>query len=417
MNMKILTPIKIARQAIKAHKTRAMLTVLGLVIGVSSMILVTNLGGGVKTIILGQVESFGTDFLQIEVKVPTTAKNSFEGAISMAQGVSVTTLKIGDAEAIVKHPNIKDYFAGQISQQIIRYDGQHKTSMIWGVSPSFFNLFKANIEEGRSFFEEEDSSRSLVAVLGYGLKEKFFYNREAVGNIIKIGNKNFRVIGTMEERGADIFYDLDNTVFMPVQTLQKQLLGIDHLVFITAYLNDPSRADETAEDITEILRDRHGITDPKNDDFAVTTTEEMMQMLNTITGAITLLLAAIAAISLVVGGVGIMNVMYVSVTERTYEIGLRKAVGATKKAILWQFMWEAIFLTLVGGFVGIIIGEFLSVIIVMAVNYFGIPWELSISYSGLILGVVFSVTVGLVFGIYPAKHAASLDPVEALIAQ
>ncbi len=286
--------------------------------------------------------------------------------------------------------------------------------MVWGVSHKYFELSKIYVEQGRYFTDDEDKSRSKVVVIGSELKEKLFGRSDAVEKTIKIGKHNFRVIGIMEEQGGSAFFDMDNSAFMPVRTLQDRIMGVDHVQFIFAYLKDTNLAEATASDITYIMRDQHDIADPKKDDFAVTTMEEAMGMLDAITGGITLLLMAVAGVSLLVGGVGIMNIMYVSVSERTYEIGLRKAVGATNKNILWQFLWEALFLTFCGGIIGVTLGEIISVITAQIASNFGFGWGAHFSLFGLILGVGFSLLIGLIFGIYPARQAAKLEPVDAL---
>jgi len=412
--MNLLIPLLIAYKAIKIHKVRSILTVLGLVIGVASIIVVVNMGKGIENLILQQVEIFGTDYLEVEVKVPSVSKTSSANAAGIAQGISITTLKIADAEAIAKHPNITDYYVGQLGQDVVSYGSENKTTSLWGTSPSFFELFKTEIETGRPFDEAEDTGQARVVVLGASLKDKLFSSSDAVGERVKIGNKSFKVIGIMAEQGNGMFLDLDGMAFLPIRTLQKQIMGIDHIQFFVAYMNDPSRSQATAVDVTEIMRDQHDIIDPKKDDFAVTTMEEALGMLDAITGGITLLLMAIAGISLLVGGVGIMNIMYVSVTERTYEIGLRKAIGATGANILWQFLWEALFLTLTGGVIGVVLGEAFSIVAALAARSLGLDWNFTLSLSGLMLGVGFSVAVGLVFGIYPARKAAKMEPVEAL---
>ncbi|MBU2575822.1 ABC transporter permease [Patescibacteria group bacterium] len=413
--MQILTPLKIAYKAIKIHKVRSFLTVLGLMIGVVSIIIVINLGSGINGFILNTVEVFGTDYLEIEIKVPSTSATGSENAMGLAQGISITTLTMDDAEAVAKHPNITDYYAGIIGQDIASFGSENKTTMLWGMTPSFFGLYNGEIEFGRAFDESENNSQARVAVIGHGLAEKFFGDAtNAVNNRIKIGKKSFRVIGVMEEQGSMFFMDFDNSTYMPVQTLQKQILGINHIQFIIAYMKDLSQAEATVLDVTGIMRDQHEITDPNKDDFLVITMEQAMEMVGSITGGITLLLAALAAISLLVGGVGIMNIMYVSVAERTYEIGLRKAVGATNNDIMWQFLWEAVFLTVTGGIVGIIIGEIISLGAMYGANVTGLDWGYTFSNFGIILGVGFSCATGLIFGIYPAKKAADLEPVDAL---
>ena len=416
--MQILTPLKIAYKAIKVHKVRSSLTVLGLMIGVVSIIIVINLGGGINGFILNEIEVFGTDYLEVEIKIPSTSKTGTENAMGLAQGISITTLTLDDADAIMKHPNIKDYYAGILGQDIVSFQSENKTSMLWGITPSFFDLFNGDIQYGRAYDKQENDSQSRVVVLGYALAEKLFGQPEnAVNNRIKMRNKSFRVIGVMEEQGSTMFMDLDNSTFIPTKTMQKQVLGVDHVQFIITYMHNTDLAEATAAEVTSIMREQHNITDPNKDDFAVTTMEEAMEILGAITGGITLLLAAIAAISLLVGGVGIMNIMYVSVAERTYEIGLRKSVGATKSNILYQFLWEAVFLTITGGIVGIIIGELISFLAMYGANASGLNWGYTFSMGGVILGVVFASATGLIFGIYPAKKAADLEPVDALRTQ
>jgi len=301
-----------------------------------------------------------------------------------------------------------------MGQAVVSYLDNTKTSLLWGISSSFFNLSATKISEGREFSDDEDRSEARLVVIGSTLKEKLFGSDNAIDQYIKIGQKNFRVVGVLEKQGGSMFFDMDSLVFMPVRTLQKQILGIDYIQFFTVYLKDAKQSYATAADIEDILREEHKITDPKKDDFAVTTMDEAMNMIDTLTGGITLLLAAIAAISLLVGGVGIMNIMYVSVTERTYEIGLRKAVGASNKNILWQFLWEAIFLTFLGGLIGVMLGTLFSFVGALAAKSAGFNLGLTFSPVGFILGTGFSVLVGLIFGVYPARKAAQMDPVEAL---
>jgi len=373
-----------------------------------------NLGQGIKGFVLGQAQVFGSDYIEIETKVPSTNKTSPANAIGQAQGITITTLKLKDAEAIAKEPNIRGYYAGQVGQQVASFGAVNKTSLLWGTTAGIFEFSNFKVAQGRGFTTQEDKSQARVVVLGSKIKNDFFGKAQAVGKRIKLGSKKFTVVGVMQEKGAAFFMDMDSMIFVPLRTIQKQILGINHIQFITAYVYDTDKVATTAQDITSLMRDQHQIADPTKDDFSVTTSDEALSLLGNITGGINMLLLAIAAISLLVGGVGIMNIMYVSVSERTYEIGLRKALGATKQNILWQFLWEAVFLTILGGLLGVILGTLFSWLAAYGAQAAGFDWQFSPSFIGLVIAVGFSVLVGLIFGVYPAKKAAKMQPVEAL---
>lgn len=390
------------------------MTILGVVIGITSVVIVMSAGQGMKQLIVGQLETFGSDFIEVEVKVPNTSKTSTDNAMSMAMGVTITTLKLSDLDALLKLPNIANGYGGLMGQEPISYGGQMKRAMIWGNTASFDEVDQGEVEFGRFYTDEEDKSLARVAVLGSKMKERFFGDDDAIGKNVKIGKHTFKVIGVMKSRGAVMFMDMDNMVFMPVRTLQKLVMGVDYVSFIFTKMADPSQEAVTIDNITNLMRERHDITDPNKDDFAVTGMSEGMAMMDTVVGGITLLLVALAGISLLVGGVGIMNIMYVSVTERTYEIGLRKAVGATGHNILWQFLGEAIVITFWGGVIGVLLGLAATYGLAQLPVLKNMGWEFTVSWSGIIIACVFSIVIGLIFGIYPAKRAASLDPIDAL---
>ena len=397
------------------------MTVLGMVIGIALVIVVYSAGEGIRNLIVGQVESFGTDIIETEVKVPTQKKGTAGEAQSgqaIAQGVQVTTLKLKDLEDIKNLPNVKNGYSAVQAQEQVSYGSEFRRSFMLGVNAAYIEIDKSEVAVGRFFTEDEDKSLAQVVVLGPKIKTKLFGDADAIGKFVKIRKAKFQVVGVMKSRGSSGFMDFDDWMLLPVRTVQKKILGIDHVYYMVHQLNDVGRADETAAEAKYIIRENHQITNPDKDDFRVYTMAEMMSMLDTITGAITLLLLAIVSISLVVGGVGIMNIMYVVVTERTMEIGLRKAVGARHGDIMKQFLFEAVLITLLGGVVGVLVGVGLSLIVAwIASSALGSIWVFSIPLKGFVVALGFSFFFGIVFGVYPARKAARLNPIEALISE
>ncbi|KKR08503.1 MAG: hypothetical protein UT32_C0001G0023 [Parcubacteria group bacterium GW2011_GWC2_39_14] len=415
MNKELLiNSVKIAQNALNKNKGRTLLTILGIAIGITAVISVLSIGQAIKQFIVGEVQAFGTDYIQVEVKTPQTSHTSSENSFSMVGGSVITTLKLTDAEAIAKLPNVKNYYAAVMGQEILSYENEFKKANLFGCGAGFIDIDTSEVEFGRFFTNEEDRTLSKVVVLGSKLKNNLFGDSPAVGESIKIGSEKFQVIGILKEKGASFALDMDGMAFIPVQTIQKRLLGIDYVSFILAQVYDTSLSSSTAEDITLTLRERHKITDPDKDDFAITTMEQAMDMLGTIIYGIQILLLALGSISLIVGGVGIMNIMYVSVTERTPEIGLRKSLGAKNKNILWQFLAESVIVTSIGGLVGIVLGVLLSYLVSVIAQLLGYNWDFSVSWKGILAAVFMSVFVGLVFGLYPAQQAAHKNPIDAL---
>ena len=407
--------IKLAVNNLRANSGRTFLTLLGVVIGVVAVILVSSLGQGVKSFILNQVNAFGTDLIQVEVKVPATGKASTQNAMGQAQGIQITTMTIDDAKAIGKLSNIVAYAPGTMAQEITSYQNTNKRCLLFGVGPQYNQIDQnTKLSDGSFFTQSEDDSLTQVAVIGSDIVEAFFGNDNPLGKNIKIKNQNYKIIGVAEPRGAMAGFNYDELIFIPVQTMQKKILGIDYIRFIMVKAEDEKLIDATAIDLTDEMRRLHKITDPNKDDFGVTSIKEAQKTIEGVFKTINILLLALTSISLVVGGVGIMNVMYVAVAERTFEIGLRKAVGAKAKNILRQFLLEAIFITFFGGIIGIISGYFL----LLALSYFsvflGYAIELSLSGNAVSLAVGFSVATGIIFGYYPARAASKLSPMEAL---
>lgn len=405
---------KIALNALRRNLTRTMLTVLGIVIGISSVITVMSAGQGIKGLVLEQVEAFGPNLIEVEIKVPSTGKTSTENAVGIATGIEITTLKISDQLAIEKLPNVKNSYAGVIGQEIVSYRGENKQIILFGASSAFIDIDAIEMDQGRFYSDEEDKSLSNVVVLGSKVRDSLFGESDYLGKLIQVGSQKFKVIGLMEERGATFGFDMDDMIYVPVRTLQKKIMGLDHISFMMVQVENNKIVEQTADEITQLIRDRHDITDPDKDDFHATPMTEAIEILNQIFWAISVLLIAVASVSLIVGGVGIMNIMYVSVMERTYEIGLRKSVGASKSDILTQFLWEAIVVTFLGAILGIITGIILSAVISIAARSQGLDIKFIILPSSLLLASGVSVAIGLIFGIFPARTAAKMDPIKAL---
>ncbi|MFA6253123.1 MAG: ABC transporter permease [Patescibacteria group bacterium] len=402
--------IKMSVRTLRINKIRTLLTVLGVIIGISSVMIIVSAGDSMKKLVNGQLESFGSSLIQTETRVPEQSG----GVSSQASGVVITSMTLDDREAVNRLPNIARSYGHVMAQDLLSWEGNIKKTIIFGVSPEYIEMGSAKVAEGRFYTKEEDDNMARVIVLGSKVKEQIFGNSSALGQNIKINKMNYKVVGVMESQGTMLFFDYDTLAYVPLQTTQKLLLGINYIQSISAEMIDITKGEDTKAEITSLLRERHDIDDPKRDDFEVSTMADAMDILNTIIGGVTLLLIALAMVSLIVGGVGIMNIMYATVAERTFEIGLRKAVGSTKKNILRQFLTEAVIVTIIGGIGGVIVGVIVTYLIYIIANSYGFAWPFSISYIGILISLVFATLVGLIFGSYPAKKAAELDPITAL---
>ncbi len=408
---------KQAIRGVKSNPSRTFLTTLGIMIGIGTVILVLSAGEGFKSYINAQVDAFGSNSIIVQVSVPASTKarssgNNNDPNNPASNAVPITTLKMKDVEDIKNIPNVKNAYGASIGQQIVSYKNVSKNVFIFGASAARFDIDKNVIEKGRSYTEQEDKSLSQVAILGNTLATDLFGDADPLGKLIRVGNYNFEVIGVYEYLGG--FATDDQQVFIPVSTLQKKIQGIDYLIYSIVQLEDNDKADATSLEIADVLRKNHYITDPAKDDFKVQTAEESLGTFSTILSAVTFLLIAIASISLLVGGVGVMNIMYVIVTERIGEIGLKKALGARNRDILNEFLIEAILLTLIGGFLGILTGIFGAFIISKVAQNLGLDWDFIVPIWGVVLAVSVSALIGIIFGVFPAKNAARLNPIEAL---
>ncbi len=400
---------KTAITGLVTHKSRSALTIIGIVIGITSIILVMSLGEGAQNLILGQVKGLGATTITV---IP--GKISFSP--SQAASTMNDSLKEKDLNLLKMKANVPN--ATYVMPMVVGsgkavYGSNVYQVAVFGSGELVPEIFSIIPDDGYFFSEDDVRSRSAVVVIGYKVKQRLFENDQAVGQKIRIKNNTFKVVGVLPEKGSSSSFD--DTVFMPYTTTQQYITGTKFYSRIVVTADTEANLKSTVNDVTNTLRDSHNITDPDKDDFSVVTSADIAKTLGTVTSALTAFLAAVAAISLIVGGIGIMNIMLVSVTERTREIGLRKAIGATNKDVLMQFLLEAVILTLTGGIIGIILGGLLSYIIsIILTSVLELDWTFVFPWTAAILGIIVASLVGLVFGIYPARQASKKSPMEAL---
>lgn len=409
----LFVSIKLALSNLRNNLGRTVLTLLGIVIGITSVIIISASGQGLKGYVINQVETFGTDYIQVEPRVPSPERMS--GHMNTLT-IQITTLKVEDAEAAMKLPNISDVYGASIGQAIVNYQDVNKRILLMGAGAHAPNVDAGlKIAEGNFYSDSDDKGLAQVAVIGPEIEDTLFGpNVSAIGKDIKIKGQNYRVIGVLEKRGTVAFFNFDSIIYIPIRTLQKKIMGNDHIMYFSSKMKDTNKLEETLADMTDMMSRRHKITEPDKFDFIVSSAKEALDILNTVFGSINILLLALTSISLIVGGVGIMNVMYVAVAERTFEIGLRKAVGAKSSEILRQFLLEAIFITLAGGILGIILGYIFSLVFSYVFLSLGYNLELTVTFDSVLLAVSFSVVTGIIFGFYPAYKASRLSPMEAI---
>lgn len=405
---------KQANKVLLANPTRTVLTTLGIMIGIATVILVLSAGAGFRSLIDSQVASLGTNTLFIATKVPSANKNlAASRSNEISGGAIITSLALRDLEDIKKLPNVVNDYGMVTGQAVASYRGNQKNVVYLGTSAARFEVDTGTLKAGRFFTASEDNSGAQVVLLGNKLATKLFNADEPVGKLVHLGNLNFLVIGVYNSSGG-LGGGMDDYATIPLGTAQKKMLGINYIIRGVIQIKDLNLSDYTANEITTLVRRNHGITDPVKDDFEVTTQGQVLDIFNTIFNGVTLLLIAIAAISLIVGGVGIMNIMYVVVTERTAEIGLKKALGATNGDILTEFMMESVMVTVLGGAVGIVFGAALSWLLAFIATSSGLAWTFSVPLYAIAIGFGVSAVIGISFGVLPARSAARLNPIEAL---
>jgi len=390
---------------------RSFLTMLGIIIGVMAVIVVMSVGSSAEGLILNEVRSVGSNLISV---IPGKAEEN--GPPSSVFGVVVTTLKYEDGEALLEsnYPYIDSLSMYVKGNDRISWEDKKADVNFNGTSADYIDVENAEIEKGRFFTKEEEMSQAKVAVLGSGVTEKLFGDQNPIGEKIKIKKSNFTIIGVLKEKGGGLTQNQDEEVIVPIKTAQNILLGVDYISLLRLKVDKIENIDKTIGYVEDFLRSRHNIDNPKDDDFTVRSVQEALNALGTVTMAIRFFLVAVSAISLVVGGFGIMNIMLATVEERVNEIGLRKAVGAKNYHIQMQFLLETITITFLSGVIGIILGLLISTLVAVIAQSMGFKWDLIISIPSIIVASLVSITVGIIFGITPARKASRLNPIEAL---
>ncbi len=414
--MLIKDAFKTANRSLAHGKMRSALTMLGVIIGIASVIIMMSVGKSAQDLILGQVESVGSNLIIIMPGAPSNGRFSSPAS---AQGIVITSLRQRDLDSLTREPSIEYAVPEVRGQAEVVYENNNATESYVGSTADFYQVSNlAKVKAGQIFSKSDVDSGNHVVVIGPDLANTLFGpNVNPINKNIRLKDVSFRVVGVLEKSGTGAFgVDIGNIVIMPVTVAQKQLLGTDYFNVIIAQANPLYDINFVKTRIQFILEQNHGILTSNKDDFTISTQQDILAILGTITSVLTLFLAAIASISLVVGGIGIMNIMLVSVTERTREIGLRKAVGATDKDILQQFLIESVLLTLGGGILGIAIGAAVLglIYVIITVFFASLSWQFALPWSSVALALGVSCAAGIIFGIYPAYKAGKKNPIDAL---
>jgi len=420
--MDFLGTIKLVFRTLLARKGRSFLTILGIIIGVAGVITIIALGAGAQSLILGQVTKMGSNLLSLQ-----PGKSNEKGPPAQVYGIVITTLTNQDVQALrasSQIPHVKAYNALIRGAASITWEDKTIDTVFVGTDYAYPEVVDFTVEKGQFISQQQEQGNANVVVLGATVSSELFDGTgvDPIGQVIKVRNGSqeqsggipLRVIGVNSERGTSFFQDQDDLVYLPLEIAQQQLLGIHYLAAVNMKVDSADNINQTIADVTRVMKQQHRIQKDSDIDFTVRNIADAVSLLGTITNALSLFLTSMAAISLLVGGIGILNIMLATVAERTREIGLRKATGATNVAIMRQFLLEAGVLTFVGGVLGIIAGILISYLIALAMGYLGYDWAFIVSIGSVLLAVGVSILTGVIFGLYPALKASRLDPIEAL---
>lgn len=402
--MNIANLLKIALKALNNNKLRCFLTMLGIIIGVASVITMLAIGQGSKDSIKAQISEMGSNMIMIH------PGNMQRGGVRQSSDDN-QKIKVSDYEALQTLLGIAAISPSVNSGGQLVYGNNNYPSSIYGINPDYLDIRKLKVKDGTMFTDHDIKTAAKVCVLGKTVVDNLFPDgSDPIGKVVRFGSIPFTVVGVLESKGTNSMgQDQDDVVLAPYTTVMKRILAVDYLQGIFASAVDENHTDETIESITEVLRSEHKLKEGAEDDFSIRSQQELSEMMNSTSDMMTVLLACIAGISLLVGGIGIMNIMYVSVTERTREIGLRMSIGARGIDILAQFLIEAVIISVTGGIIGILLG-FISTWLVTIIA----RWPVSIQMYSVLLSFAVCTVTGVFFGWYPAQKASNLDPIEAL---
>jgi putative ABC transport system permease protein len=406
--MSVAESFRVALQGLTANKLRSLLTMLGIIIGVGSVIVMVALGQGVAQATQASIQRLGTNILTV---MPDSQRR---GGVSQGLG-SAQTLKLEDVDAVRKaSPSVRAVTPEYRGSGTVKYQNQNTRTTIYGASPEYFRIRNMPLERGKAFTREQVRQRAKVAVVGDTVRETLFGNLDPIGKDIKVNGQSFRVIGVVRKRGATGFRSPDDQITVPITTAMRRLFGVDYLSSLSVQAVSASKMDAAQEEVLNAIARAHQLAPGQTPDVRVSNQADLTESASQQSTFLTMLLAGVALVSLVVGGIGIMNIMLVSVTERTREIGIRKAIGAKRANILYQFLIESVTLSLAGGILGIMLGIGTAVWMSLPADSGGLGFPMLLTPAPMVVAFLFSAAVGIFFGIYPAIQASALDPIKAL---
>lgn len=406
----IFRSIQFAWKNLAAAKWRTFLTILGIVIGIAAVQIVMSIGESAQALILGEIRNVGSNLVGV---LPGASEE--KGPPASVFGIVTTTLKPEDMDAVAKQvPHITEsvgYVSGTAS---VKYRDTSFQMSYQGVSAGLPEIENVTVASGRFFTEDENQGLAKVVVLGSARAKDLFGDEDPIGKRVSLGKINVDVIGVLASRGASSLSNSDQMAYVPLYTAQKLLLGIDYLSFARFKVDNERNLPLVTEEMRRVLRDRHNIEDGEEDDFSIRNTADALKILTTVTDAVRYFLVFVAGISLFVGGIGIMNIMLISLKQRIREVGLRKALGARDHDVWLQFLAEAAFLSIAGGIVGMLFGILVTYVAAIIIQSLGYDWQFLLTFQSVFMAFVIAAVIGIVFGTYPARQAARVSPMEAL---